>query len=124
MLQPFEGIAVLSSGVVMPGASGGLNKALVVDDLELHKGEEVTIAVQCKVKELRFPPVKDTDGVQRVHVLTVENAAVIDRDTVDAALDAQREKVEAAAGIQRLPYGDGDPGDAYTDPDQPDDPGD
>lgn len=123
-LQAFEGVPVVSSGFTMPGASGGLNKALTVNNLELHRDDEVTLAIRCKVKQLNFPPVKDTDGVQRVHVLDIEGVAVIDGDTVQAALDAQRERVDEAAGIRRLPAGNGAEGDAYVDPDDADDPGD
>lgn len=115
-LQAFEGTPVLSSGVTMPGASGGLNKALTVNGLELHKGDKVVLAVECTVAELRFPPVKDTDGVQRVHVLKVENAAVIDDATVGEALEAQRVKVEEAKGITALPFEDPDPAADVDDP--------
>jgi len=109
--KEFEGLPVLSSGVTMPGASGGLNKALTVSGLELHKDDEVVLAVHCKVSELRFPPVPDTNGVQRVHVLKVENATVIDHGTVADALEAQRVKVEESRGVTRLPYADTDEAD-------------
>lgn len=116
-LQPFEGTAVVSSGFTMPGASGGLNKALTVNDLELHKGDKLTLAIECTVKQLNFPPVKDTDGVQRVHVLDVDGVAVIDGATVAEAIQAQALRVERAMGVERLPDGDTDP---YTDPDPAD----
>ncbi|HMJ75129.1 MAG TPA: hypothetical protein VK507_04105 [Iamia sp.] len=115
-LQPFEGSPVLSSGVTMPGASGGLNKALTVNGMELHKGDSVVLAVECTVAELRFPPVKDTDGVQRVHVLHVDNAAVIDHTVVAAALEAQLLKVEESKGVTRLPYADTDEAEDSDDP--------
>jgi hypothetical protein len=120
-MQPFEGIPVVSSGFTMPGASGGLNAALTVNNLELHKDDEIVLAISCKVRALNFPPVKDTDGVQRVHVLDVKGVAVIDEDTVAEALEAQRVRVEEAQGIKRLPPGDAD---VYSDDDEPDDPGD
>jgi len=121
LMEPFEGIPVLASGFTMPGASGGLNKALSVNGLELHKGDRVTLAINCEVKQLNFPPVPDTDGVQRVHVLNVEGVAIIDEAMVAEAIDAQRLKVEEAQGVKRLPPGDAD---AYADDDEPDDPGD
>jgi hypothetical protein len=119
-MEPFEGIPVVSSGFTMPGASGGLNAALTVNNMELHKDDEIVLAVSCRVKQLNFPAVKDTDGVQRVHVLDVKGVAVIDEDAVAEALEAQRVRVEEAQGIKRLPPGDAD---VYDD-DEPDDPGD
>lgn len=112
-LQPFEGVPVVSSGFTMPSASGGLNKALVVNDLELHQGDTITLAMECKVKQLNFPPVKDTDGVQRVHVLDVEGVAVIDGATVAEAIEQQRIRAQQARGVEELPF---------EDPDAPDDP--
>lgn len=115
-LTPFEGIPVVSSGFTMPTASGGLNKALTVNNLELHKDDEVTFAVHCKVKQLNFPAVRDTDGVQRVHVLDVLGVAVIDESTVADALEAQRVRVEEARGVTRLPYDDTDDAQDVDDP--------
>lgn len=112
-LQDFEGKQVLSSGVEMPGASGGLNKALVVDDLELHHGDKGTIVIEYEVVKLRFDQVKDTPGVQRVHVLKVTGAAQVDSDLVADVLAQQAVRVEEANGVHRLPY---------TDPDAADEP--
>lgn len=123
-MEPFEGTPVVSSGFTMPGASGGLNAALTVNNLELHKDEEITLAISCKVRQLNFPSVKDTDGVQRVHVLDVKGVAVIDSDTVAEAIEAQRLRVEQATGVNRMPDGSGDVGAAYEDGDEPDEPGD
>jgi hypothetical protein len=115
LLQDFEGKAVRSSGVEMPGASGGLNKALFVDELELHHGDTGVIAVEYEVVKLRFDPIKDTDDLQRVHVLRVTGATQIDSDLVAEALEQQATRVEEANGVHRLPY---------TDPDDADEPGD
>lgn len=113
--HPVDGMKILASGVSMPGASGGLNKALAVNRLELDPGEELTLVVHAKVKELRFPGVKDTDGFQRHHVLQVLEVAPIDPDAVAAAVDEQRRKQEEAAGIQRLPIEDPDGPDTVED---------
>lgn len=110
-LTDFEGRDVIASGVEMPGASGGLNKALAVDGLELHHGDRVLLVVDTEVVKVRFDPVKDTDVLQRVHVLRVDNAAQVDEQTVQDALDQQRIKVEEAAGVTRLPYSDTDEAD-------------
>jgi hypothetical protein len=114
-LERFEGRDVLSSGVEMPGASGGLNKALAVDNLQLHHGDKGTLVIEYEVKKVRFDRVNDTEGVQRVHVLSVINAAQVDTDLVAELLAEQAKRTEEANGVHQLPY---------EDPDGADDPGD
>lgn len=106
--RPVDGMRILASGVSMPGASGGLNKALSVNGLQLDHGEEITLVISCRVKELRYPEIKDTDGFQRHHVLEVLEVAPIDPEAVAAAMDEQRVKLEQAQGVHRLPLGDPD----------------
>jgi hypothetical protein len=119
-MTPFEGHDVIASGVEMPGASGGLNKALAVNALELHHGEPCYLIVETKVEKVRHDKVKDTDYLQRIHVLKVLNASPIDEGSVREALDTQARLQEEAAGIQRLPLADGETGDA-DEPDEPTD---
>lgn len=108
-LSSFEGHEVLASGVEMPGASGGLHKALVVNDLELQHGDEGALILWYRVAKVRFDPVKDTQALERVHVLAVTNATPIDEASVADALDAQRVRQEERQGVTRLPYeGDGE----------------
>lgn len=116
-LTPFEGRMVISSGIEMPGASGGLNAALAVDAMELHHGDTVVLAIEATVAKLRFDPVKDTDAVQRVHVLKVTNATRIDPGTVAAALEEQKRRSDEAKGVVQLAYTDDDPADDDPDPD-------
>lgn len=113
-MQPFEGREVIKSGMTLPGASGGLNKALAVDELEKHIGDKFTVAIDVEVRDVSFKGVKDTQALERVTVLTIDNATIIDRDIVAEALEAQRERVEQAGGVHRLQYEDGD------EPDDPD----
>jgi hypothetical protein len=114
-LNDFEGHPVYASGIEMPGASGGLNKALRVNDLELHHGDKGTIAISYEVTKVRFDPVRDTEGLERVHVLTVTGAAEIPDDMVAEALEQQAIRVEEAKGVKRLPLDSDDP-----DADEPD----
>jgi hypothetical protein len=107
-LDSFEGHDVVASGVEMPGASGGLNKALRVNDLQLHHGDHVTIVLECEVAKVRFEEVKDTNVLERVHVLRVLNAATIDDDAVRQALEDQKRRVEEANGVHQLEYTDSD----------------
>jgi len=114
-LGQFEGRDVLSTGIEMPGAGGGLNKALAIDNLSLHIGDAGTLVIEYEVGKVRHDPIKDTEGVQRVHVLRVTMAAQIDPDAVAEALEQQRIRVEESMGVKRLPLG------VAADPDAPDD---
>lgn len=114
-LQTFEGKDVRASGVEMPGASGGLNKALVVDNIEWHHGDKGVLVIEYEVVKVRFDPVKDTNDLQRVHVLQVQGAAQIDTDLVADVLAEQKKRIDEAAGVVQLPY---------EDTDSPDEPGD
>ena len=106
-LEPFDGRDVIASGVELANASGGLNKALAVDRIELHHGDRVVVAVEVEVTKVRFDGIKDTDALNRVHVMRVENATILtDPAVVNEALEAQRVRVEEAQGVTRLPYND------------------
>ena len=117
-LTPFEGDPVVATGIEVPGLSGGLNDALRVDPIELHKDEETVLVVKCSVKKIRFDPVKDTDSWERVHIMRVSEVAIVDEAAVAEILETQRKRIEEAVvaaekreGIHRLPLaeaGDGD----------------
>jgi hypothetical protein len=114
-LTPYEGREVVSSGFTAPSAGGGFHKALKVSNLEKHHGEEFTLAVRVKVRDIQYKPVSDDAPVlERVHVLQVLNAAEIDEATVAEALDAQQKLIEAANGVTRLDFTEGEGED--TDP--------
>jgi hypothetical protein len=119
-LEPFEEHDVIASGVEMPGASGGLNKALAVNELEHHHGDRVILAIDATVVKVRFDEVPDTNGcLQRVHVLRVNNAVPISAKAVERELDRQQDRRDKAAGITKLP---GITPEAQEDPDAPDTP--
>lgn len=114
VLTAFEGDPVLSAGVEVRNAAGGLNEALGVEPVEYHKDDTVVVILECDVSKIRFYPVKDTDGWRRVHILTATNAAVVDKSLVEDVLEAQRIKIEEAKGISRLPFGGEDPVEAHN----------
>lgn len=109
-LNPFEGDEVLAAGMEIRNAAGGLNEAMSIDPVELHKGDEITVVLRCVVDKIRFDPVKDTSGLRRVHILLANDAAIVDDDVVSDALDRQADRIrrakEEASGMIRLPYGD------------------
>lgn len=107
-LGEFEGSVVLGTAIEIPAAGGGLRDALAIDPQIMHKDDEVTILLRGPVGKIRFDPVKDSDGVTRVHVVGVAQAAIVSGDVFDQTLASQAEKIalakEAAEGTQRLPF--------------------
>lgn len=102
-LAPFEGKPVLSASVSVTNAGDGLSNALAVEPIEMHVGETGIIALEYEVAKVRFDPIKDTPGLQRVHILRAGTATFIDEKTVAMALEQQKARIEAAAGIFHLP---------------------
>lgn len=126
-LTPFEGVPVIATSIEVPGLSGGLNDAMRVDPVEMHMEDEGVLIIKGAVKKIRFDPVKDSDGVERVHIWRVVEATVVDEDVVADILAKQRQRIDEARvaaeklqGIHRLPMGvdndedDGDEDDEAT----------
>lgn len=111
-LTPFEGNEVWSAAIEIPGAAGGLREAMQFDPVELHYGQEVFVVLRCKVGKVRHQPIKNTAAMQRVHILTTDEATLIEGKAVTDALSAQAQRIakarEAAEGIQRIPGLDDD----------------
>ena len=118
-LTDFEDRPVIKSTIEIPNAAGGLQEPMKFDPREFHHDEEVYVVMRCKVKKVRFDPVKDTDALTRAHVFSAEEATFIDGDSVKETLARQRDLIQRAkereAGIQRLAVdGDEDPVEAHN----------
>jgi len=109
-LGEFEGRTILSTTIQITNAGDGLSAAMKVDPIILHHGEKRYVVLEVDVDKIRFDPIKDTQGVARVHVLKASTATFIDAAAVEEAIEAQREKIdranEKAQGITRLPLPD------------------
>lgn len=118
-LTPFEGKDVHSATIAIRNAGDGLSSAMSVTPVELHQGATVHVVLECEVEKLRFDPLKDADGLIRVHMLKAGRATLIDAEAVTELLDAQQRRIDEAEGVQQLPFGeDGDQGeDPDVDPD-------
>ncbi len=90
--------------------------------MELHVGDEVTVAMRCVVEKIRFDPIKDTESLRRVQILKAGEATFLESDAVASALDEQLQRIEAARGVQRLPLGDDEDGELGDDEGGPGDP--
>jgi hypothetical protein len=110
VLSPFEGSPVTRVGIEMPSAAGGLREAMKFEPVELHKGDRVFIVTECLVRDVKFKPIDKEDLAaspwQRVHVLDVEKAALVDGSVVAEHLAEQARRIqrakEKAEGIEPL----------------------
>ncbi len=101
-LGSFDKKPVLATGIRITNAGDGLSKALQVDPKVMHHNEKIYVVLETEVTNVAFPPVKDTDGVQRLH-------------TLRAGLDAQEERIKGYSE-PALPFGaDEKPGGDDTD---------
>lgn len=116
-LTPFESRDVASIAIIVRNTGDGLSEAVAVDPVELHVGDEVTVAMRCTVEKIRFDPIKDTDSLRRVQILKAGEATFLESETVNSALDEQLQRIEASKGVQRLPLGDDDDEDDEDDGD-------
>lgn len=95
-LDPFEGQPVLSVGIEIPGAAGGLREALKIDPVQLRHGEKAYVLLETTTDKIRFDPDKDEDGWKRVHVLAVEQGMLVDGDLVAEHLATQKARIAEA----------------------------
>lgn len=99
-LGTFEGKPVVATGIEIPNAAGGLNKALALDPAHFEQGEELTVALRVIVEKVRHDPAdKDVpDGEQvRVHIAPTHAAAILEGDALDRSaeqIDAVQQKVD------------------------------
>lgn len=107
-LHDFEGKTVIGAKIAVANAGVGLSAALKIEPQELKHGAKVFVVLECVVDKITYEPVKDSDSLVRVQRLKAGTAAIVDSSLVANVLDAQRQKIEAAAGITRLNFEDGD----------------
>lgn len=107
-LGEFEGHDVLGTSLKITNTGDGLSKAMATDPQMLHHGDEVCLVIRGEVVDVQFPPVKDTDGVQRKHVVKAGTVTIVDEALVAEVLAEQDEAnlraAEAAAGVSRIPF--------------------
>lgn len=102
-LSDFEGLEVTQSSIEIPGAAGGFRDALKVDPVELHKGDVIHAVLECEVQKIRHDSLDKDDlaGPQeRVHILRVTGAAIVDKELVADSLSAQADRIAAAKELE------------------------
>lgn len=114
VLEVYEGRDVVQSAIELPGAAGGLRRALEIDPILWRQGERAFLLFEVDTKKIRYEPItiekEDTGKNRRVHIFGVEAATVVDEEFARDHINAMREKIrlaeEDAAGITRIPFGD------------------
>lgn len=80
-----------------------------IDPIEYAQGQTVHLVLETHVARISYEASKDDPNkLVRVHTLKAGTAAAVDASLVAGVLDEQRERLEAAEGAQRIPYGDPD----------------
>ena len=109
-LGQFDGRDVLTTSVKVTKAGDGLSEALGVDPQLLHHGDRGAIVIEYEVDKITFDPIKDTNGLNRVHTLKAMRGTLIGLEEVQEKLDEQTRRIEEAEGVMRLDLdGDGEP---------------
>lgn len=104
-LSKFEGREVMNVTAAIRNTGDGLSDAMNVDLVELHHGEKVYVVLECDVEKLRFDPIKDTNALNRVHMMKAVSATIVDEELVREALDEQQRRIDEANGVHALPFG-------------------
>lgn len=98
-----NGIVIEETSVKITNSGDGLSKALEVDPPNVQHRDTVYVVLECMVVDMQTPIMKDSDGNELKVVLRAGRASIVDADLVTSVLDEQDQRIEEAAGIQRLP---------------------
>ena len=110
-------MSVTELGVNILQQNRHFNEALMVDPViqelmrNLQHGDSIFVVMELNEKSPSYVNAQDHDGWKHVDQLTTLGVAVLDGDAADLVNEV-RERVqlamEAAAGVKRLPLGDGE----------------
>lgn len=107
-MKKFEGRDVVAARIKITRAGDGLSKAMKIDPIELRSRTKAYVVIETEVGPITFDP--NEDGTfTRVQTLRAGVATLVDYDLVKEVLEAQRIKIEEAAGVLRFPDPDGNP---------------
>jgi hypothetical protein len=97
----FEGVPVTEVAVEIPNVSGGLNRAMPIAPVVVHKGDEFYVVAKVEADKFRHEPVDKKDEAspwRRVQIAPAAVVAVATGDLVDACaefLADQQRKIDA-----------------------------
>jgi hypothetical protein len=109
--DPFDGRPITKTSVSLRNAGDGLSKALAADAMVLHIGDELTVAMKVVVKGVGIDPLDDdnpaTGPLGLSYVLKAGGrATILEDELVEAALEAQQKRNDAAAGKPQIEFPD------------------
>lgn len=110
-LGAFEGRDLVGIKVRITNAGDGLSKAMQIEPQVLHVGDRVFVVLEAEVDDVRMKRVKDLDVLERIQTLKAGTVTLVDEALVAEVLEAQRIKIQQAAGVERLDFGDPGTGD-------------
>lgn len=109
-LQPYKGMDVLRTTIIVTNAGDGLSQSMSIDPVELEIGSRHVLVLDVEVVEHKHRPIKDVDALELRQVLRASTATLAAGEDVRAMLAAQEERIlrarEAAQGITRLEFAD------------------
>lgn len=101
LIEVYEGRDVLQTTIQITNAGDGLSEALQVDPRVMHHGEKVYLVLECDVAKVSYPPIKDTDCLQRMHTLKAGRATFVEADLVMNTLNQQHVRITEALDARR-----------------------
>lgn len=109
----FEGLPVMATTAKITNTGDGLSTSMAIDNRIIHKGQRVYVVLECDCTDVQFPSTKeDAAKLVRKQVLKAGVATIVAEELVLEVVNKQRElnqlAAEKAAGITRLPYGEGE----------------
>lgn len=118
-LSRFEGHDVIASSIAIRNAGDGLSAALQVEPVAYAHGHKVYVVLECDVADVQHPPAVPNQyqgALVRKHIFKTVAGTVVDEELVRDVLDAQQKKIEEAAGVQRIDFGEEGSQDGEGDP--------
>lgn len=107
-LGEFEGFPIVGHELVLKGTGSGLEKAVAVSPVALHKGDIVDILIRARAGDVLMKEPKDQpEAWLRVQNLTAQTITIVNRDVSDDLIEAQRVAEEKKLGIVRIPFESG-----------------
>lgn len=110
-LAKMDGKEVLAVSLAIRNTGDGLSDAMMIDPVELHHGDNVDILVRGRVIDVQSPEIKDTNGVNRKHIVRAFEGIIVSSDIAEPMLADQRARVkkrrEEEAGIDQFPDTEG-----------------
>lgn len=95
-LGSFEGRQVLSTSVAIRNTGDGLSESMTIEPEVIRAGTTRYVLLEVDVDKIRYDPIKDVDGLERVHMCKALRAVFVDKALAIPLLDEMSDRIEAA----------------------------